>query len=196
VTPNLDGFFNKKLNVFFLKTRWQFCITWLDGFGKIINAHVACSMNMKKSPQNDLMWPSNFEGDKLHLNLLRKNPNLRVAHLSSTQHIIAKLPTFKKIWHDRNGHETKGLRAIFSWPPYEDPTHMSSNLAYVIRLTSNFHRKNKRKSSAHPYGWISREKNYNLLHNRNFQHWCWRLSVEGLSNRRLPRDTFKDFVTS
>ena len=83
--------------------------------------------------------PSNFEGDKLHLNLLRKNPNLIVPHLSSTQHIIAKLPTFKNLWHDRNGHETKEFKVIFSWPLDEDPIHMSSDLANVVRLTSNFH---------------------------------------------------------
>jgi hypothetical protein len=39
---------------------------------------------MKKGEfsQNDLMWPSNFEGDGLHLNLLNIKPNF--VHLSST----------------------------------------------------------------------------------------------------------------
>ena len=40
--------------------------------GKKISAHVAYSMKKGKIPKNDLMWPSNFEGDGLHLNFLKK----------------------------------------------------------------------------------------------------------------------------
>jgi hypothetical protein len=51
---------------------------------KKISTHVAHSMQKGKSPKNDLLWPSNLEGDKLHLNLFKKPHVFKVAHLSST----------------------------------------------------------------------------------------------------------------
>ena len=57
-------------------TRW----IWEKKF----SAHVAYSMKKGKIPKNDLMWPSNFEGDGLHLNFLKKPKFLGLAHLSST----------------------------------------------------------------------------------------------------------------
>jgi hypothetical protein len=38
-------------------------------------AHVACSMKKGKSPEMTSCGPSNFEGDGLHLNLLKTNPS-------------------------------------------------------------------------------------------------------------------------
>ena len=57
----------------------------------IISAHVACSMKKVKSPKMTSCGPCNFEGDGLHLNLLKENPSfLGVAHLSCTEHIMTK----------------------------------------------------------------------------------------------------------
>ena len=39
---------------------------------KNLSAHVACSMKEGKSPKMTSCGPSNFEGDILHLNLLKK----------------------------------------------------------------------------------------------------------------------------
>ena len=74
--PSLNG-------VSFFRTRCRSCTTWWDGFEgkkKKLSAHVACAM---KTPKMTSCSPSNFEGDGLHLNLLKKNPKfLGVAHLS------------------------------------------------------------------------------------------------------------------
>ena len=40
-------------------------------------------MKKGESPQNDLMWLSNFESDELDLNLLQKTQK-SIVHLSST----------------------------------------------------------------------------------------------------------------
>ena len=39
---------------------------------KIMSSHVACSMKKTESSKMTSYGPSNFEGDKLHLNLLKK----------------------------------------------------------------------------------------------------------------------------
>jgi hypothetical protein len=68
--PNLGG-------SLFLRTRWRLCTTWLDRFGeKRPSAHVSCSMEKDKSPKMASCGPSNFKGDGLHLNLLKKNQML------------------------------------------------------------------------------------------------------------------------
>ena len=43
------------------------------GWIKKIIAHVACAMKKGKPPKNDIMCPSNFEGEEPHLNLLKQN---------------------------------------------------------------------------------------------------------------------------
>jgi hypothetical protein len=69
--PNLD-----KVTVVHNMTRW----IW-----KKPSAHVASTMKKKGiSPKITTCDPSNFEGDRLHLNLLKKKLKfLGVAHLSS-----------------------------------------------------------------------------------------------------------------
>ena len=58
------------------RLRWRLCTTWSYGFGKKqLNVHVACSMRKGKSPKMTSCDPSNFEGNKLHPNLLKKTPN-------------------------------------------------------------------------------------------------------------------------
>ena len=41
-------------------------------FEEKTSAHIACSMKKGKSPKMTSCGPSNFEGDRLHLNLLKK----------------------------------------------------------------------------------------------------------------------------
>jgi hypothetical protein len=88
---------NLGLDYFFpLRTRWWFCTTWSDGFWekKKLSAHVACSMKKAKSPKITSCGPSNFEGHRLHLNLLLKNP-----HIFGSSSLVIPITHYAKSCH-------------------------------------------------------------------------------------------------
>ena len=103
------------------------------------------------------MWPSNFEGDGLHLYLLKTLKFLGVAHFSSTQ----------MLWQSCQLSKICGITEMvmkqeipyFSLvaPLMKAMFICEYNLENMIRLTSNFHNKNICFSSLHSYRYISRK---------------------------------------
>ena len=67
-------------------------------------------MKKGKPPKDDLMWPSNFEGDKLHLNLLKKTQLFGSSSFVIHMTYSGKVANFLENWHYQNDHETKKLK--------------------------------------------------------------------------------------
>ena len=61
------------VGVFLLGQGDGLCTTWPDGFGKQLVHMLLAPWKKENLPK--IMWPSNFEGDGLHLNLLKSVTN-------------------------------------------------------------------------------------------------------------------------
>ena len=130
--PNLGGIY------LLLRTRWQLCTTWSHTFGKNeCTCYLLCYKG--KTPKMTSCDPSSFEGNGLHLNLLKKpqifGSSSFVIHTTYYDKIVSFL---KFCGMTKMIMKSSILRFSLAAPWMKGMFICQTDLANVVQLTLNF----------------------------------------------------------